>query len=206
MSRSAFGMGVDVRHPLFPHKVVCNALGFLLKCITRFSDVCQHKLIITLDIAGSIDRSTTIINLQQRPRKYSLHCFIAMNPDPKEKVSTEVCFLLNQWTKEQFYPDKETCLGSSGDNIRCMISIHLSLYSEAKAPRFRDLGRQHLLALQMANFTGDPILGFKHCFINHGITGVIHDLSIVVFFLDVQRYAAPAPGAPHKVGPNMKTS
>ena len=102
MSRSAFGMGVDVRHPLFPHKVVCNALGFLLKCITRFSDVCQHKLIITLDIAGSIDRSTTIINLQQRPRKYSLHCFIAMNPDPKEKVSTEVCFLLNQWTKEQF--------------------------------------------------------------------------------------------------------
>ena len=41
-------------------------------------------------------------SLYLSPRRYSQHCFIAMNSAPKDDDMILVCFLLHQWTNEQF--------------------------------------------------------------------------------------------------------
>ena len=41
-------------------------------------------------------------SLYLNPRKYSQHCFIAMNSAPKEDDLMLACFLLHQWINEQF--------------------------------------------------------------------------------------------------------
>lgn len=41
-----------------------------------------------------------ILSLYRKPRRYSQHCFIAMNSEPKEDVSTVVCFLLEKYTRQ----------------------------------------------------------------------------------------------------------
>ena len=41
-------------------------------------------------------------SLYLSPCRYSQHCFIAINSAPKDDDSMLVCFLLHQWTNEQF--------------------------------------------------------------------------------------------------------
>ena len=43
-----------------------------------------------------------ILSLYLKPGRYSQHCFIATNSEPRENVSTLVCFLLQKCTNKEF--------------------------------------------------------------------------------------------------------
>ena len=51
-----------------------------------------------------------ILSLYLKPLRYSQHCFIAMNSEPRDEDSTPVCFLLHQCVNAEFNKTKKPVL------------------------------------------------------------------------------------------------
>ena len=84
------------RYP-FVDKIISNTLRLLFQCRVWYCCVGQHRLIVAIDV-GCSHGIPIIPSLYRSPHRYSQHCFIAMNSDPKEDDSTLVCFFHHQNT------------------------------------------------------------------------------------------------------------
>ena len=85
----------------FMNKMICNTLRLLLQSRIWYSCVGKNRLIVTIKYVGPSTGMPIILNLYLRPLMYSQPCFIATNSEPNDEDSTDVCFLLHQYTRAQ---------------------------------------------------------------------------------------------------------
>jgi hypothetical protein len=178
-------ISVDITSPPFvighslTDKVVRNALWLLLQCGAWLCRVCQHRLVVSTDIARATHWDSHHPELVPQSSEIFatlLHC----NKLGSKGRSLHRRLLLTQEVNQTTVdPHKEASSGSSSLRVRGMISIHLGSYHKALASGLWHVGRQFFHTIQVPKLTRCPVVCVKLGFINHWIAGVIDNLSSI---------------------------
>ena len=124
-------------------------------------------------------------SLYLSPRRYSQHCFFAINSAPKEEGSILACFLLHQWTNEQY---KYTSIPVLYLLVTLSEAWSASTLETIVNPIHLGSGMLlFFITLHMSEFTGCPIPSLKVLFIYRGVTWVKYEFSIMVL-LQIPKY------------------